>query len=98
MTKKNKNKKTETGVWHRVEIDWIDSTSVRVGGKTWHPYQEVEDVMESAECLVTSGYKFGENKEYVMVAMSMTVQDGQPVLFGDPMLIPKGCIKQIRKL
>ena len=93
MTQKNKKK---DGTWQRVEIHWLDSVSIRISGKSWHTYQEVKAVMDSTDCLVTTGYKFEDNKDYVAVAMSMTMQDGMPVLFGDPMLIPKGCIKSIK--
>lgn len=92
-TRKNKYQK-----WSRVEIHWIDSTSVRISGKGWHKYQEVEDAMNQSECIKTSGYKFGENKYFIMVAMSMTMENGMPALFGDPMLIPKGCIIKIKNI
>lgn len=94
-------KKKPTKKWERVVVVWIDSLSIRLGGKTWHSFTEIENHMAAAsiktDYILTTGYKFHETKDWILLACEMSFEGGMPVMFGGVVAIPKGCIKSIKR-
>jgi len=73
----------------KVEVIWVDSTSIK---GWWNA-----DGIKSMEIMHinTLGYLFSKDKEKITLVMSHDWDRGE-VAYGEPFLIPRGCIKEIR--
>lgn len=93
-------KKKEFNEWKRVSILWIDSVDIRLNKKSWHHYDEIKDHMSdlSGHYMMTTGYQFYENDDYITLARDISFEENNAALFGGIISIPKGCIKKIKNL
>jgi len=77
--------------WHKCEVHWRDSLS---SSTVWHYPQTVidEESDNDNNIMVSRGYAFHQDKNYLYLALTAHFRDGKVQAFGDKLKIPNGCI------
>jgi hypothetical protein len=88
----------EISLWERVVVYWIDS--VHFSQPWWDAAQFIEHVKkpDNRMEMMSTGFKFYEDRQHVYLANSIDFAGDKLVHFGGVFSIPKGCISKIMKL
>jgi len=81
-----------------VEIRWIDSESFV--GRVWHdPKSFIEEQKGSKRHMVSIGYLFHQDRNWYYLSASMEADDdGNWIRVGNAFSIPKGSVKNIKRI
>lgn len=74
-----------------LEITWIDATYT---ADYWLRPDEIKGMIDNFKTMKTIGYEAIKNPDFYIICQSLSKDDKN----GGYFLIPKGCVKEIRKI
>lgn len=76
-----------------VLVEWTDSYTIT----GWQMLQDVIEIPIGGECR-TVGYLLHETDDFMIIALSVDIQEGMVLKAGEVMFIPKVVVKTVTKL
>ena len=89
--------KKKSHMWTRVVIHWIDSTQYRQPWWNAKDFMEYTEKRENSNAMMSTGFKFHEDKYFIYFAQSIDFIGDNVSHFGGIFSIPKGCIIKVVK-